>query len=153
MTVKPIPDGYSVLTPYLIVSDAKAALDFYLRAFGARERLRLPAPGSKIGHAEIEIGGCVIMLADEFPEMDCRSPQAYGGSPVSLHLYVKDADAAFAQAVAAGATAQRPLENKFYGDRSGSVTDPFGYVWHLATHIEDVAPDEIARRAAAMEQQ
>ncbi len=150
MTVMSIPDGYSALTPYLILSDATAALAFYERAFGARERLRLPAPGGKIGHAEIEIGGSVIMLADEFPAMDCKSPQAYGGSPISLHLYVVDADVTFAQALAAGAKIQRPLENKFYGDRTGSVTDPFGYVWHIATHIEDVPHDELVRRAASI---
>jgi len=150
MTVMSIPDGYSALTPYLILSDATAALAFYERAFGARERLRLPAPGGKIGHAEIVIGGSVIMLADEFPAMDCKSPQAYGGSPISLHLYVLDADVAFARALAAGAKIHRPLENKFYGDRIGSVTDPFGYVWHIATHIEDVPHDELVRRAANM---
>jgi PhnB protein len=147
--VKPVPDGYHTATPYLIVKNAIAAIDFYIRAFGATEIMRIDAPGGKIGHAEIRIGNSPIMLADEFPEMDCRSPEAFGGSPVSIHLYVDDADAMAARATAAGATLTRPVEDKFYGDRSGSLKDPFGHVWHVSTHMEDLDPAEIGRRAEA----
>lgn len=147
---KPIPDGYSTLTPYLIVPDAAAAISFYRRAFGASERMRLEAPGGKIGHAELSIGDSLIMLADEHPAYGARAPQHFGGSPVMLHLYVENVDAVVGRAVAGGATAIRPVQDQFYGDRSGSVADPFGHVWHIATHIEDVPPEEIARRAAAM---
>lgn len=150
MSTKPIPDGYSAVTPYLIVKGAAQALDFYQRVFGARERMRLPGPGGAIMHAEIEIGGAAIMLADEFPQMGAVSPQTLGGSSVFVHLYVPDADAVFAAALAAGAKCEQPMENKFYGDRSGTLLDPFGHRWTLATHIEDVTPDEIARRMAAM---
>lgn len=152
--VKAIPEGYHSVTPYLAVNDAAAALEFYQRAFGARERLRMPAPGGKVGHAEIEIGGSCIMLADEYPEMDFRSPQAIGGTPVTLHLYVADVDAVVKQAVAAGAKELRPVKDQFYGDRTGTVQDPFGHVWHIATHKEDLSPDELKRRAGeAMKQQ
>jgi PhnB protein len=150
--VKPIPDGYNAVTPYLIVADASAAIAFYRSAFGATERMRHTAPDGKIGHAEIVIGGSVIMLADEFPEHDARGPAAFGGSPVTLHMYVADVDAVAARAAAAGASVIRPVENQFYGDRAGAVRDPFGHVWHIATHVEDVRPDEIARRAAAVMQ-
>lgn len=146
---KPIPDGYPALTPYLIVSDGSAAIAFYGRAFGATERLRLTRPDGKIGHAELGIGDSVIMLADEFPEHGARSPHTVGGSPVMLHLYVAEADKVVAAAVAAGARLIRPVQDQFYGDRSGGVTDPFGHIWHIATHIEDVSPEEIDRRAAA----
>lgn len=149
-TVKPIPDGYSTLTPYLIVSDGAAAMAFYTQAFGAVERMRLVRPDGKFGHAEMQIGDSVIMFADEHPDHHAHAPGHFGGSPVSLHLYVADVDAAFAKALAAGATVVRPVEDMFYGDRSGGVTDPFGHVWHLATHIEDVSPEEIDRRAAAV---
>lgn len=145
--VKPIPDGYPSLTPYLIVADAAGAIAFYERAFGAKLRLRLVRPDGKIGHAELDIGGSVVMLADEYPAMDAKAPSAYGGTPVSLHLYVTDADAVAAKAVAAGAVLKRPVADQFYGDRLGTLQDPFGHVWHIATHIEDVAPDEIDRRA------
>jgi PhnB protein len=151
--VKPIPEGYQSVTPYLAVDDAAAALAFYKGAFGATEVMRMPAPGGKIGHAEIEIGGSRIMLADEHPEMGFRSPKAYGGSPVGLHLYVEDVDAVARQAVAAGAKELRPVKDQFYGDRTGSFEDPFGHVWHIATHKEDLAPDELKRRAAQAMQQ
>jgi PhnB protein len=146
--VKPIPDGYLSLTPYLIVADGAGAIAFYERAFGAKLRLRLARPDGKIGHAELDIGGSVVMLADEYPAMDAKAPGAYGGTPVSLHLYVTDADAVAAKAVAAGAVLKRPVADQFYGDRLGTLQDPFGHVWHVSTHIEDVSPEEIDRRAA-----
>jgi PhnB protein len=145
--VKPIPDGYHSVTPYLILADATRALDFYKQAFGAREIMRMPAPGGKVGHAEIEIGGSRIMLADEFPEMNCKSPKAFGGSPVSIHLYVEDADAIAKRAVAAGAVLKRPVEDQFYGDRLGTLEDPFGHTWHVSTHKEDLSEPELRRRA------
>lgn len=149
---QPIPDGYSAVTPYLIIKGAAQALDFYQRVFGARERMRLPGPDGAVMHAEFELGGCVIMLADEFPGMGAVSPQTLGGSSVFVHLYVPDADAMFAAALAAGAKSEQPMENKFYGDRSGTLLDPFGHRWTLATHVEDVSPEEIGRRMAAMMQ-
>ena len=147
--VKPIPDGYSVVSPYLIIRGAARALEFYSQALGAKERMRLPMPNGQIGHAEIEIGGSVIMMGDESPEMNCRSPESFGGSPVSLHVYVEDVDAVVANAVKHGAKVTRAVEDQFYGDRSGTIEDPFGHTWHLATHVEDVAPDEIDRRMKA----
>ena len=149
---KPVPDGYHTATPYLIVDGAAKALDFYQRVFGATERMRMPGPGGKVGHAEISIGDSVIMLADEHPEIGARGPRAYGGAAVSLHLYVPDVDAMVKKAVAAGATLLRPVEDKFYGDRMGTIEDPFGHHWHVSTHQEDVPPDEMARRAAAAHQ-
>jgi PhnB protein len=146
MAVKPIPDGYHTATPYLIVRDAARAIAFYTQAFGATELMRLPAPNGKLGHAEIKIGNSPIMLADEFPEMGHRSPQSLGGAAVSLLLYVEDVDKRFSQAIAAGAKALKPVADQFYGDRSGTLEDPFGHVWTLATHTEDVAPEEIQRR-------
>jgi PhnB protein len=148
--VKPIPDGYRTVTPYLIVSDGADAIAFYARAFGAIERMRHTMPDGRIGHAELTIGDSMIMLADPFPEQNARAPDAFGGSPVGLHLFVEDVDAVVARAASAGATVTRPVADQFYGDRSGSVTDPFGYVWHVTTHIEDVSPDEIARRTTAL---
>jgi PhnB protein len=148
--VKPIPEGYHSATPYLIVDGAAKALDFYRHAFGATERMRMPAPGGRVGHAEISIGDSVIMLADEHPEIGARGPRAYGGTPVSLHLYVPDVDATVQRAVAAGATLVSPVADKFYGDRMGTIDDPFGHRWHVSTHQEDVTPAEMARRAAAM---
>ena len=148
--VKPIPDDYPRLSPYLCVDDGAAAIDFYRDILGATERYRVAAPGGKIGHAELQIGDSVVMLADEFPEMGFRSPKAIGGSPVVLGVYVEDADAVLAKAVAAGATERRPVENQFYGDRSGQFEDPFGHVWSVSTRIEDVPPEEIERRAAEM---
>jgi PhnB protein len=147
--VKPIPDGYHVVTPYLSIQGAASAIDFYKQAFGAKEIMRVPMPGGNIGHAEIAIGDSRIMLADEFPDMNFRGPKSIGGSPVHLHVYVEDVDAQFNQAVKAGAKVLRPVADQFYGDRSGSLEDPFGHVWHLATHKEDVSPEETVRRAAA----
>lgn len=147
MAVKPIPDGYHSVTPYLIVHDAAAALEFYKKALGAVETLRMPRPDGKVGHAEIRIGDSVVMLADEHPEMGAKSPRAIGGSPISLMIYVEDVDARVAQAVAAGGKLVRPVANQFYGDRTGGVDDPFGYHWYLATHVEDVPPDELKKRA------
>lgn len=145
--VAPMPVGYTSVTPYLIVAGAADAIDFYKKAFGAKERMRM-AHGGKIGHAEIVIGGSAIMLADEWPDFEARGPRAIGGSPVSIHLYVKNADATFKRAVAAGATVKQPLKNQFYGDRSGSLEDPYGHKWHIATHVEDVPAKELRRRAA-----
>jgi PhnB protein len=149
MAVKPIPDGYHTVTPYLIVKGAAGAIEFYKKAFGATELMRLADPGGKIGHAEIKIGDSPIMLADEFPEMGFRSPQSLGGSAVGIAVYVEDVDARFSQALAAGAKAVRPVQDQFYGDRSGTLTDPFGHVWTLATHKEDVSPEEIHKRFEA----
>jgi PhnB protein len=147
MPVKPIPEGYHSVTPYLIVSGGAEAIEFYQKAFGAVELFRMAAPDGRIGHAEIKIGDSPVMLADEFSEMGHKSPRTLGGSPVSLLIYVEDVDAVFNQAVAAGAAVKEPLQDKFYGDRMGSVTDPFGHIWHLGTHKEDVSPDEMERRA------
>jgi PhnB protein len=146
---KAIPDGYHNVTPYLIVNDAAAAIEFYKKAFGATELMRMPKPNGKIGHAEIRIGDSPIMLADEAPEMGARSPRTVGGSPVSIFLYVDDVDTTFARAVDGGAKVQRPLADQFYGDRTGGVEDPFGHVWYIATHVEDVSPEEMKKRAAA----
>jgi PhnB protein len=147
--VKPIPEGYHSVTPYLIVKGGVSAIEFYKKAFGARELFRIPGPDGKVGHAEIGIGDSVVMLADEHPEMGANSPQTIGGTPVSILLYVDDVDAVVRQAVAAGAKIQRPVEDKFYGDRMGTLDDPFGHVWHVATHIENVPPEEMKKRAAA----
>ncbi|HUK90099.1 MAG TPA: VOC family protein [Blastocatellia bacterium] len=150
--VKPIPDGYHTLTPYLIIKGATQALDFYKKAFGATELFRMEAPGGKIGHAEIKIGDSPIMLADEHPEIGAVSPQTVGGCPVHLMIYVDDVDSVFNQAVAAGAKVKDPVTDKFYGDRMGGVTDPFGFLWYIATHVEDVSPEEMSKRAAAAQQ-
>lgn len=147
--VKLIPEGYHSITPYIIVGDGARAIEFYKRAFGATELFRMDAPGGKIGHAEIKIGDSHIMLADECPEMTARSPQTIGGSPVSLMLYVPDVDATVSKAVEAGAKITRPVANQFYGDRTGGIEDPFGHTWYIATHVEDVAPEELQKRAAA----
>lgn len=152
-SVKPIPDGYRNLTPYLIVADGAGAIAFYSGVFGAVERMRLGGPDGKVGHAELTIGDSLVMLADEHPAMGARAPAAFGGSPVSLHLYVADVDAVVAKAIAAGATLRRPVENQFYGDRAGAIEDPFGHTWHLATHVEDVSHKEIGRRAASLAQE
>jgi PhnB protein len=145
---RPIPDGYPRVTPYLIVDGATAAIEFYRQVLGATERMRMPAPNGKIGHAELEIGDSLIMLADEYPEMGIRGPRAIGGSPVTISVYVEDVDGVFERAVGAGATALRSVEDQFYGDRSGQFEDPFGHRWSVASHVEDVPPDEMARRAA-----
>jgi PhnB protein len=150
--VKPVPEGYRSVTPYMIVDGAARALDFYARVFGAQERMRMPAPGGRVGHAEIRIGDSVIMLADEHPEMGARAPGHYGGSPVSIHLYVPDVDATVRAAATAGAKVIRAVQDQFYGDRSGTIEDPFGHHWHVATHKEDVGAEEMARRAAALGQ-
>ena len=144
--VKPIPDGYHAMTPYLIVDGAAKAIDFYTKIFGATEKMRMPSPGGKVGHAELNLGDTMIMLADEHPEMDARAPRAFGGSPVSLMVYVPDVDATVAKATAAGAKVVRKIENQFYGDRMGTIEDPFGHRWHVATHVEDVSPEEMERR-------
>lgn len=148
--VKPIPAGYEGVTPYLCVRDAARAIEFYQQAFGATEVVRLAGPSGKIGHADLRIGRAHIMLSDEFPEMGVRSPQTLGGSPVSLELYTEDADALFAQAVAAGARVLRPVADQFYGDRGGKLEDPFGHVWWIATHKADISPEEMQRRASAL---
>jgi PhnB protein len=148
MTAKPIPDGYHTATPYLIVNGAARALDYYKAAFGAEELMRFPMPDGRIGHAEIRIGDSPIMLADEHPEMGYKSPHAYGGTPVGIALYVPDVDASFQRAVKAGGKVMRPVQDQFYGDRSGTLTDPFGHVWTIATHKEDLTVDEMRRRAA-----
>ena len=149
MTAKTLPDGYHTATPYLTIQGAAKALDFYQRAFGATETLRIDTPDGKVGHAEIRIGDSIIMLSDEYPEMGTRGPQALGGTPVSLMLYVDDVDAMFQCALDAGAIVRKPVEDQFYGDRSGTLTDPYGHVWTLATHLEDIAPAEVAKRAMA----
>jgi len=151
-TTKAIPDGYHTATPYLIVKGAAQALDFYKRAFGATEKMRMDGPGGKVMHAEIKIGDSPIMLADEFPQMNALSPQALGGSPVFLLLYVQDVDGMVAQATAAGAKIVKPVQDQFYGDRSGTLSDPFGHLWTIATHKEDVSPEEMQKRMAGMKQ-
>ncbi|MGH9940963.1 MAG: VOC family protein [Pyrinomonadaceae bacterium] len=148
--VKPIPEGYHTVTPYLCVEDAAVAIEFYRQAFGATELMRLADPGGKIGHAELVIGDSRVMIADEFPDMNFRSPRTIGGSPVIIHLYVEDADAVAGRAVAAGARLVREVKDQFYGDRGGSVEDPYGHVWFISTHKEDVSPEEINKRAAAL---
>jgi PhnB protein len=146
--VNPIPEGYPRVTPYLIVDGASAAIDFYSSVLGATERMRMDAPGGRIGHAELEIGDSVVMLADENPEMNARGPKAFGGSPVSLMVYVEDVDGVFKRALEAGAKELRPVENQFYGDRLGAFEDPFGHEWNVASHVEDVPPEEMEKRAA-----
>jgi PhnB protein len=147
--VKPIPDGFHAVTPYLTVNDAAHAIDFYKRAFGAQETARMQGPPGKIAHAELKIGDSIVMLADEMPGNSCRSPQALGGSTVNLFLYVKDVDSAFKQAVNAGAKVESQPTDMFWGDRYGKLTDPFGHSWSLATHKEDVTPEEMQKRSQA----
>ena len=147
--VKPIPDNYPQFTAYLIVDGASDAIDFYKEVFGARERMRIPAPENKVGHAELEIGRALLMLADEFEERAIRGPRHFGGSPVILNLYLEDVDAAFKTALAAGAKEISPPEDQYYGDRSAQFEDPFGHRWSISTHVEDVSPEEMARRAEA----
>ena len=144
--VNSVPPGYNTVTPYLLIKGASDAIAFYVRVFGAQETIRLTAPDGRIGHAEIRIGDSVIMIADEHPEMDFLGPQSRGGTTVSLLIYVTDADQVFNEALKAGATELRPLCDQFYGDRSGSVTDPWGHVWSIATHLEDISPAELKRR-------
>jgi PhnB protein len=149
MASSAIPDGYRSVTPYLIVKGAAEAIEFYKHVFGATEMLRMADAHGRIGHAEIKIGDSVVMLADEHPQMGYRSPSSLGGSSVSILLYLEEVDAVFARAITAGATAQREVSDQFYGDRTGTLKDPFGHVWTVATHVEDVAPEEMQRRAAA----
>ena len=150
--INPIPKGYEGPTPYLIVDGAAAAIDFYEKAFGAKETMRMEEPGGKIGHAEVTIGGGHVMLADASPERGIRGPEAHGGSPVSLCIYVEDVDRVVARAVAAGAKVTQPVADQFYGDRSGGLTDPFGHSWYVMTHVEDVPPAEMEMRMAARSQ-
>jgi PhnB protein len=149
MAPRPIPEGHHTATPYLIVKGAAQALEFYKKAFGARETMRFAAPDGQIGHAEIRIGDSVIMLADEHPDMGYRGPAALGGSPVSILLYVEDVDRWFERAIAAGGKVMRPVADQFYGDRTGTLIDPFGHVWSISTHVEDVSLEEMQRRAKA----
>lgn len=146
--VKPIPDGYHSVTPYLIVKGGAEAIDYYKKAFGAVELFRMDH-GGKIGHAEIKIGDSPIMLADEYPEMKYVSPKTLGGTPVSIMIYVDDVDTVYNQAISAGGTEVKALQDQFYGDRSGTLTDPFGHVWTVATHKEDVSEEEMAKRMKA----
>ncbi len=149
-SVKPIPDGYPRVSPYLVVDGAAQAIDFYTQVLGASERMRMGGPDGKIGHAELEFGDSVVMLADEYPDMGYVGPKAVGGTPVTIGVYVEDVDKTFDAAVKAGAKALRPVEDQFYGDRSGQIEDPFGHRWSISTHVEDVPPDEMQKRAAAM---
>jgi PhnB protein len=146
--VKPIPAGYHTVTPYLACGDGAAAIEFYKKAFGAKEKVRMPGPDGTVGHAEVEIGDSRIMLTGEYAAMNFLSPVSRGGTTVTIHLYVKDCDALTARAVKAGARLLREVEDQFYGDRMATVEDPFGHVWHLATHIEDVPMAELRKRAA-----
>ncbi|MFJ5073623.1 VOC family protein [Streptomyces sp. NPDC088553] len=147
MTVQPIPEGYPRVTPYLCVDGAAAGIDFYVSVLGAEERMRMPAPDGRIGHAELAIGNSVIMLADEFPDLGFRSPKTIGGTPVTLHVYVADVDAVFARALAQGAKELSAVKDAFYGDRTGQFEDPFGHRWNVASHVEDVPTEEMDERA------
>ena len=146
--VNPIPEDYPQVTPYLCVLGAAAAVDFYTAVFGATERMRMPGPNDTIGHCELQLGNALIMLADEFPEMGVLSPKTIGGTPVIISVYVDDVDRVVERALEHGATSLRPVETQFYGDRSGQFEDPFGHRWSVATHVEDVSPEEMGRRAA-----
>ena len=146
--VKPVPAGYHAVTPYLSVRGAAEAIDFYKKALGAKELMRMPGPDGKVGHAEIQIGDSRVMLADEHPEMNFTGPQSYGGTSVHLHVYLPNVDAQVAKALKAGAKLVRPVKDQFYGDRLGTIEDPFGHVWHLATHLEDLSKAEMKKRAA-----
>ncbi|MFA7431280.1 MAG: VOC family protein [Rhodospirillaceae bacterium] len=148
--VHPIPEGYTTVTPYLTISGAAKAIEFYKQAFGAEELMRMESPDGRIGHAEIRIGDSRIMMSDEWPEMDAQGPAHYGGTPIAVLLYVEDVDAVVERALTAGATVLQPVTDHFYGDRMGTIRDPFGHKWHIGTHIEDVPPDEMKKRAEAM---
>ncbi len=151
-TANPIPEGYHTITPYLSVKDGEAAIEFYKKAFGAQEHMRMPGPDGKgVGHAELQIGNSRMMLADEFPDLNFRAPTTLGGSPVMLHLYVDDSDAWFDRAVKAGAKITRPLEDQFYGDRGGCVEDPYGHSWYISSHVRDVSPEEMQEAMAKRE--
>lgn len=149
-SIASIPKGYSSITPYLIMSNAWDAINFYKKIFAAKEIMRFEKADKTIGHAELKIGDTMIMLADENPDMKARGPKSYGGSPVVIHLYINDVDKVIDRAVTAGATLVRPIDNQFYGDRTGTVVDPYGHIWHIATHVEDVSPAEMKKRMAAM---
>jgi PhnB protein len=149
MATKPIPDGYHTLIPYLAVDDATEAIEFYKKAFGAKERVRMPGPDGMIGHAELELGDSVLMLADPFPQFSARAPKELGGTTTSIFMYSEDVDAAVKKAVDAGATVLMEPDDMFWGDRFGSVSDPFGHVWAIATHKEDLTPEEMAERSKA----
>jgi PhnB protein len=149
MATKPIPEGYHTVTPYLAVDDAAEAIEYYKKAFGAKERVRMEAPGGKIGHAEIEVGDSLVMLSDPFPQASTKPPKELGGTSASVFMYVEDVDAVVKQAVDAGATIAMEVSDQFWGDRFGSVLDPFGHLWSIATHVEDVPPEEMAERAKA----
>ena len=153
MAVKPIPEGYRTITPYIIVRNCAAALDWYKNAFGAEEKVRCAMPDGRIGHAEIKIGDSMLMMADEAPEWGSKSPQALGGTPFGICLYVLDSDASFQRAVAAGATVERPIADQFYGDRSGTIIDPYGHKWTISTHKREVSPEEIDRGMKACAEQ
>jgi PhnB protein len=146
--VKPIPDDYPRVSAYLHIDGASAAIAFYEKVLGAKERMRMGGPDDKVAHAELQVGDSVIMLADEFPDMNVLGPRSIGGTPVSLMVYVEDVDATFERAISEGATSLQPVEDKFYGDRSGQFEDPFGHHWTVSSHVEDVAPDELMERAA-----
>jgi PhnB protein len=149
MPTKPIPEGYHTVSPYLAVDDAAEAIDYYKRAFGAKETVRMEAPGGKIGHAELEIGDSHVMLSDPFPQASTKPPKELGGTSASVFMYVEDVDAVVKQAVDAGATVTMEVADQFWGDRFGSITDPFGHSWSIATHVEDVSPEEMAERGKA----
>jgi len=149
MAVDPIPSDYPRVCPYLIVDGAADAIGFYTRVFGATERMRMPGPEGRIGHAELQLGDSIIMLADAYPEMDIRGPKDIGGSPISMTVYVADVDATFTAALGDGASSVQPVEDKFYGDRAGQFEDPFGHRWSVMSHVEDVTPEEMQRRAGA----
>ena len=151
--VKPIPEGHRTVAPYLAIKNAVGALEFYKTAFGAVETFKLLVPDGRVGHAELRLGDSLIMLSDEFPEFGGKAPESLGGSPVSIHLYVEDVDAFVQRAVAAGARELKPVTNQFYGDRSGTITDPYGHVWTIGSHVEDVSPEEINRRFSEQMQQ
>jgi PhnB protein len=152
-SVKPIPDGYSTVTPYLYMKNCAKALDFYKAAFGAKEIMRIPGKNGQISHAEITIGDSRLMVSDEHPEFGALGPQSVGGTPIGLHIYVPNVDAVFQKAVDAGAKVDRPIQNQFYGDRTGTLIDPFGFKWYVATHVEEVSPDELKKRMANMSTQ
>lgn len=145
-----VPEGYSSVTAYLIAQDASGAIDFYKAVFGAKEEMRMPSPGGRVGHAEFRIGDSKVMIADEHPEMNAHGPRHHNGSPVTIMLYVADVDATVARAIEQGAKLVREVRDQFYGDRSGAIEDPEGHVWHISTHVEDVTPQEIERRMEAM---
>jgi len=147
---KPVPDGHRTVAPYLAIKNAVSALEFYQKAFGAKETYRLVLPDGRLGHAEIRLGDSLIMLADEFPELGGKAPESLGGSPVSIHLYVEDVDAFVKRAVAEGARLLKPVADQFYGDRSGQLEDPYGHLWWVATHKEDVVPEEMQKRVRAL---